>query len=46
MTTTHKRAIIAILAFMTLACSYITINNDYNKCRDNGNSVAMCTGRG
>lgn len=45
MTRNHTRAIFGIIAFVVLACSYITINNDYNTCRDNGNSVAMCTGR-
>lgn len=46
MTRNHTRAIFGIIVTVALACSYITLNNDYNKCRDNGNSVAMCTGRG
>ena len=45
MTRNHKRAILAVFAFVVLACAFITINNDYNTCRDNGNSVARCTGR-
>lgn len=37
-------AIVAALAiFGTL---YISISNDYDTCRANGNSVNMCTGRG
>ncbi|QVW28582.1 hypothetical protein pEaSNUABM8_00085 [Erwinia phage pEa_SNUABM_8] len=46
MTIIHKRAIITIAVVVALACSYITLNKDYNKCLDNGNSVAQCTGRG
>ncbi|QVW55603.1 hypothetical protein pEaSNUABM9_00007 [Erwinia phage pEa_SNUABM_9] len=46
MTIFHKRAIIVIAVVITLACSYITLNKDYTKCLDNGNSAAQCTGRG
>lgn len=41
-----KKAIAGIVLFVTVACAIITVNNDYNKCVSNGNSVAQCTGRG
>ncbi|HHS7556383.1 TPA: hypothetical protein ACTPQ1_004675 [Salmonella enterica] len=42
----HKRAILAIFAVVAFAVLAITVSNDYNKCIDNGHSVAQCTGRG
>jgi len=45
MTSAHKRSIKAIIIFVVLACGFITMSQDYNTCRNNGNSVAMCTGR-
>lgn len=42
----HKQLILAIVLAVAAACSYITLNSDYNACRANGNSDAMCTGRG
>jgi hypothetical protein len=41
-----KKAIAGIVLFVTVACAIITMNNDYNKCMNNGNSAAQCTGRG
>lgn len=46
LTRNHKRAIFAIVAVVAFAALSITVTQDYNKCIDNGNSVAMCTGRG
>lgn len=45
----HKRVIVAVVtlaaAVVFLALS-VSITKDYNTCIENGNSVAMCTGRG
>ncbi|QVW55137.1 hypothetical protein pEaSNUABM29_00093 [Erwinia phage pEa_SNUABM_29] len=46
LTRNHKRAILAIFAIVALSVATITLNQDYNKCLDNGNSAAQCTGRG
>lgn len=46
MTRKHKFAIITVVVSVLFACAMITMNNDYNTCRANGNSDAMCTGRG
>lgn len=42
----HKFAIIAIAAAVLVSVSMMTLSKDYNTCRANGNSEAMCTGRG
>ncbi|ANZ48097.1 hypothetical protein ASESINO_84 [Erwinia phage vB_EamM_Asesino] len=42
----HKLAIYSIAVAVLVTVGMMTVNNDYNTCRANGNSVAMCTGRG
>lgn len=42
----HKLVIFVIAAAVLVTVGMMTINKDYNTCRANGNSEAMCTGRG
>lgn len=42
----HKRAILTIVAIMAFGSLYLSVSNDYDTCRANGNSVNLCTGRG
>ncbi|QXO09507.1 hypothetical protein pEaSNUABM11_00083 [Erwinia phage pEa_SNUABM_11] len=46
MTRNVKKVIIATVLSFLLVSAYVVLNNDYNTCRANGNSDAMCTGRG
>lgn len=42
----HKFAMITIAVSVLAIVSLMTINNDYNKCLNNGHSISQCTGRG
>jgi len=41
-----KKVIISTVLAFLFTTAYVVLNNDYNTCRANGNSEAMCTGRG